>query len=302
MWKMRFPSGQIATLKGMGCMAAGALLLATQDAITKWLIVDFHAGEIMFYRGLWAFPVLGVLIFVNGGVSTLRLYNAQAVWWRGLVACLTSIFVALSFVKLPLAEAAALIFMSPIFLTAFAPLLLKEHVGFYRWLAVVLGLIGALFMIQPGTPAFNSWVVIPLIAAMCSGYRDVLTRRMGTHDSATTVMFYTSVVAVAGGALTLPFGTHWPSLHHWVLFAIGGTFVSLAHLLIVISLQLAAGAVVSPLKYLSLIWAAIIGYFVWGDIPGKFKILGAVMVIVAGLLILYRETRNKVENNNKPQC
>ena len=100
-------------------------------------------------------------------------------------------------------------------------------------------------------------------------------------------------MALAGGALTLPFGTHWPSLHHWVLFAIGGTFNSLAHLLIVISLHLAAGAIVSPLKYLSLVWAAIIGYVIWGDIPGVLKVIGAIFVIVGGLIILYRETRQQ---------
>ena len=122
---------------------------------------------------------------------------------------------------------------------------------------------------------------------------------MGTRDSATTVMFYTSVVALAGGAVFIPFGTHWPAFEHWVLFAIGGTFVSLAHLLIVVSLQLAAGPVVSPLKYLSLVWSATIGYLVWDDVPGVFKIFGAAMVIAAGLLILYRETRQNVGNNNK---
>ncbi len=291
---MKFTSGHVATLRGMACMAAGVLLLATQDAITKWLTVDFHAGEIMLYRGIWAFPVLVVLVYRNGGFSSLRLYNPQAVWWRGIIAFLTTLFVTLSYVKLPLAEAAALIFMSPIFLTALAPILLKEHIGFYRWLAVFIGFIGAVLMIQPGTKAFNSWVFFPLIAAMCSAYRDIITRKMGTQDSATTVMFYTSVVVLVGGAASLPFGIRWPSLEHWLLFAVGGTFNSLAHLLIVVSLQLAAGAIVSPLKYLSLVWAAIIGYVIWGDIPGMLKVIGAVFVIAGGLIILYRETKQQI--------
>ena len=276
-------------------MASGAMLLASQDAITKWLIVDFNAGEIMFYRGLWAFPVLGVMIYLNGGLSILRLQNARGVWWRGVIAFVTTVLVTISFISLPLAEAAALIFMSPIFLTAFAPLLLNEHVGLFRWAAVILGFLGALVMIQPGTASFNAWVVFPLAAAMCSAYRDVLTRLLGARDSATTVMFYTSVVVLIGGAVTMPFSTQWPTFEQWVLFAIGGTFVSLAHWLIVVSLHLAAGAVVSPLKYLSLVWSAMVGYWVWDDVPSTLKIIGAVMVVGAGLLILYRETRRKTE-------
>lgn len=274
-------------------MTAGALLLATNDAITKWLIVDFHAGEIMFYRGLWAFPALGALVYFTGGFKTLRLNRPKAVWTRGLVAFVVSVLVTLSFVNLPLAEAAALIFMSPIFLTALAPLLLKEQVGFWRWTAVLLGFGGAMIMIQPGTESFNAWVFFPLAAAACSAGRDVMTRRMGTHDTATAVMFYTSVVALIGGAMTLPFGTELPTPTQWGWFALAGTFVSLAHLLIVKSLQLAAGAVVSPLKYLSLVWSAVVGYLVWGDVPGTMKVFGAAMVVGAGLLIVFRETRRR---------
>ncbi|MBT6094753.1 MAG: DMT family transporter [Rhodospirillaceae bacterium] len=281
------------TLLGMLCMASGAMLLATNDAITKWLIVEFHVGEIMFFRGLWAFPVLGVLVYFNGGVSTLRLNRPKAVWGRAVVALLVSVLVTFSFINLPLAEAAALIFMSPIFLTAFAPLLLREHVGIWRWAAVLLGFVGVLMMIQPGTETFNAWVFFPLAAAACSATRDIITRKMGTHDSATAVMVYTSIVALIGGAVTLPFGAHWPTLTQWGWFALAGTFVSLAHLLIVKALQLAAGAVVSPLKYLSLVWSAVIGYLVWGDMPGALKVAGAALVVVAGLLILYRETRRR---------
>ncbi len=295
---MKNPDSRSATLLGMLCMTSGAMLLATNDAITKWLITEFHVGEIMAFRGIWAFPVLGVLVYFNGGVKTLRLNRPKAVWGRAVVAFGVSVLVTVSFINLPLAEAAALIFMSPIFLTAFAPLMLGEHVGIWRWTAVLLGFVGVLMMIQPGAEGFNAWVFFPLAAAACSATRDIITRKMGTHDSATAVMVYTSIVALIGGAATLPFspllgGFHWPTLTQWGWFALAGTFVSLAHLLIVKALQLAAGAVVSPLKYLSLVWSAIIGYLVWGDVPDALKVAGAALVVVAGLLILYRETRRR---------
>ncbi len=279
------------TYKGMACMVVGILLLATADAVTKLLIVDFHAGEIIFYRGFFAFLPLLPLIVWHGGVGSLRLQQPKGVWWRGVIALVTSVFVALSFINLPLAEAAALIFTSPIFLTALSPWLLGEKVGWQRWSAVLFGFGGVVVMIQPGSVVFTIWAFVPLIAALCSASRDILTRRLGVIDSATTVMFYTSVVALIGGAVTMPWSGPAPNLEQWALIGLSGIFVTLAHLLIVMALQFAEGPTVAPLKYVSLVWSAILGYLIWGDVPGLWKVVGALMVVAAGLFILYRETR-----------
>ena len=281
------------TYKGMACMVIGVLLLASADAVTKLLIVDFHAGEIIFYRGVFAFLPLVPLIVWNGGVRSLRLQQPRGVWWRGVIALVTSVFVALSFINLPLAEASALIFTSPIFLTALSPWLLGEKVGWQRWSAVLFGFAGVVVMIEPGSSAFTIWAFVPLIAALCSASRDIVTRRLGIVDSATTVMFYTSIVALIGGAISMPWSGPAPNAEQWALFVLSGIFVSLAHLLIVMALQLAEGPTVAPLKYVSLVWSAILGYLIWGDVPGTWKVLGAMMVVAAGLFIIYRETQSQ---------
>ena len=281
------------TYKGMACMVVGVLMLASADAVTKLLIVDFHAGEIIFYRGVFAFLPLVPLIGWNGGVRSLRLQQPRGVWWRGVIALVTSVFVALSFINLPLAEASALIFTSPIFLTALSPWLLGEKVGWQRWSAVLFGFAGVVVMIEPGSSAFTIWAFVPLIAALCSASRDIVTRRLGIVDSATTVMFYTSIVALIGGAISMPWSGPAPNAEQWALFVLSGIFVSLAHLLIVMALQLAEGPTVAPLKYVSLVWSAILGYLIWGDVPGTWKVLGAMMVVAAGLFIIYRETQSQ---------
>ncbi len=104
-------------------------------------------------------------------------------------------------------------------------------------------------------------------------------------------MFYSSLVACLAGAATLPFGTHWPALTQWGLFIASGTILSMAHLLIIKAFQLAHGAAVAPLKYLSLVWASLVGFMVWGDVPGAIKLMGAALVVSAGLFISYHETR-----------
>ena len=281
------------TYKGMACMVVGVLMLASADAVTKLLIVDFHAGEIIFYRGVFAFLPLAPLIVWNGGIRSLRLQQPKGVWWRGVIALFTSVFVALSFINLPLAEASALIFTSPIFLTALSPWLLGEKVGWQRWSAVLFGFAGVVVMIEPGSSAFTIWAFVPLIAALCSASRDIVTRRLGIVDSATTVMFYTSIVALIGGAISMPWSGPAPNAEQWALFVLSGIFVSLAHLLIVMALQLAEGPTVAPLKYVSLVWSAILGYLIWGDVPGTWKVLGAMMVVAAGLFIIYRETQSQ---------
>ena len=288
-----------ATYKGMACMVAGVSLLATGDAITKWLVTDFHVGEIIFYRSFFAFLPLIPLIIFNGGFSSLKLQQPTGIWSRGILALVTSVFVALSFINLPLAEASALIFTSPIFLTALSPWLLSEKVGWFRWSAVILGFVGVVVMIQPGTANFTIWAFIPLTAALCSASRDVLTRRLGIVDSATTVMFYTTVVALIGGTLSMPWSGELPTPVQWGLLATSGIFVTLAHLLIVMALQLTEGPTVAPLKYVSLVWSTIIGYLVWGDIPGAWNIIGALMVVTAGLFIMFRETQARDDNEGR---
>ncbi|MEK9725226.1 MAG: DMT family transporter [Rhodospirillaceae bacterium] len=278
------------TLKGMACMVAGVILLASQDAITKWLVVDFEVWEIVFYRGIFAFLPLIPLIAMTGGTQQLRLKQPQGVWWRGVVALATTVLVAVAFIDLPLAVASALIFTSPIFLTALSPWLLRERVGWQRWTAVGVGFAGVLVMIQPGTAGYTAWVFFPLAAAFCSASRDILTRRLGVVDSAIAVIFYTNVVALAASALTIPFFGDLPTPTQWGWFVLGGVFATFAHLLIIFALRFAEGSAVSPLKYVSLVWSAILGYVVWGDVPPLHKLLGAALVVGAGLFILYRET------------
>lgn len=290
---MTSPKSDTATEKGMLCMVAGTFLMTTQDGITKWLTADFHAGEILFYRGLWMFPVLGILIHLNGGVRTLRLNQPVGVLLRGVAALVASGAVTIALIRLPLAETTALIFVAPLLLTASSPFLLGESVGWQRWAAVIVGFMGVLVMIRPGADGFDGWVVFALLAALGAASRDILTRRLGSRDSATTVIFYTSVVALLAGAVTLPFGTHWPDLEQWGLLMAGGILVTFAHLLVVKALQLAAGAAVAPLKYLSLVWSALISFLVWGYIPGPMKLAGAALVVSAGLFILYRESKVK---------
>ena len=284
--------------RGILCMALSTVVLTVQDAITKWLVVSHHAGELMFYRGFLAVPVVVLFHLALGHrVSRLRSGKPKLTAYRSVIAVICSFFVTLSFVFLPLADALAIIFISPMIITAFSAVMLGEPVGWRRWGAVIVGFWGVLLITEPGTAPLTWVVAIPLAAAASAAFRDVASRQLRGIDPPTTTLFWNMLASGIGGAATLPFfGVTWPSPESWILFVLSAIMIVFAMWLIVLAFQLASGSAVAPYRYLSLVWAGLIGYAVWGDIPSETKFLGAGIVAASGLYILWRETRlNRLE-------
>ncbi|MDD9906170.1 MAG: DMT family transporter [Rhodospirillaceae bacterium] len=281
--------------KGALCMITGGMLMTTQDGITKWLTTEFHSGEIMFFRGLFTFvPILVIVALRSGGLEQLASRNIKGTAMRAVFGAGTSIFVVTSLAFLPLADALAIIFTYPIILTALSMPMLGESVGWRRWLAVCVGFAGLLLMVKPGAGGIPYYYAFPLLTALLAALRDVATRRLRSDDSAISILFYSMVAGLIVGAASLPtFGAHWPSPAQWGLFAIAGILSALSHLLTIQALLWAPGGTTAPFRYLTLVWAALIGYAVWGDVPDAWKLSGAALVVGAGLFILHRELRRR---------
>ncbi|MCA8929162.1 MAG: DMT family transporter [Alphaproteobacteria bacterium] len=279
--------------RGILCIALSTVVLTSQDAITKWLLQSHHAGEVMFIRGLMAVPVVVVMHLLLGhSLPRLRSRKPGFTAYRSVIAVVCSFFVTLSFVFLPLADALAIVFVSPLIITALSAVMLREPVGWRRWLAVMAGFGGVLLITEPGQAPLTWVIVLPLMAALTAAFRDIASRQLAGVDPPTTTLFWNMIANAIGGALTLPFfGFTWPAPDHWLLFGLSAVMVVIAMWLIVAAFQLASGAAIAPYRYLSLVWAGLIGYAVWGDIPSETKLLGAAIVAVSGLFILWRETR-----------
>jgi len=276
-------------------MIAAGLLMTIQDAISKSLTTDFHPGEIMFFRGLFTFvPIIMIIAMRSGGIEQLVSRNLKGTLVRAILGGATSIFVVISFIYLPLADALAIIFVSPIILTALSSPLLGEQVGWRRWLAVFVGFTGLLMMVRPSGEGIPFFYFFPLFTALLSALRDVATRRLRNDDSAVSILFYSMLAGVLIGAITMPvFGAQWPSSVQWGLLACAGILNSLSHLFAIQALLLAPGGTMAPFRYLSLVWAVVIGYAVWGDVPDALKLTGGMLVVGAGLFILHRELRSR---------
>ncbi len=289
----RPPVSQVSA-PGLGIlmMVVATLLLTVQDAIAKWMTSDFHVGEILFYRGLWAYLPIALFAWREGGLSVLRARRPGTNALRAAMNLGAGLLVISAYALMPLAEVLAITFASPLIVTALAAPMLGEPVGWRRWAAVLVGFGGVLVMVRPAGAGFDPVILLPLGVAVMIALRDLLTRRLGAFDSSTTILFYTVTVSVIGGAAVMAvLGTRMPQPFEWLLFAVSGIINGGAHYLAISAFRFAEAATLAPLRYLSLVFATAIGFVVWGDVPGPWVVVGAAVVVASGLYIIHREAR-----------
>jgi len=271
------------------CMLLGTVALTANDALLKWMSIGYSVGQIMFCRGIFIALPLAALIWRAGGLACLRPINPTLHFIRaGLVVCSTFLFVSgLRF--LPLTDAVAIAFAGPLFVTALAPRLLGEYVGWRRWLAVAAGFVGILVIIRPGGTAVQWAALLPLGASLCGAFRDILTRKMSAHESTVAILFYTSLGVTLAGLMTAPFAWAPVSWNNWGLFLLSGLFIGPGHYLMIETYRYGEAALVAPFKYSGVIWAALLGFLIWGDVPDAGTVTGVSVVIFSSLYIMHRE-------------
>jgi len=282
--------GSSAPYRGIACMVAGGALLTANDAILKWLTGGYPVGQIMFLRGLFVFVMVAYLVWRAGGLVSLRVVRFRGHLVRaGLVVGGTFMFVT-GLSLLPLADAIAISFAGPLFVTALAPVMLGEHVGWRRWAAVLVGFVGVLVMIRPTGEAVQWAALLPLAASLTGALRDILTRGMSGRESSVAILFVSTSAVCLGGLATAPFGWSPVTMPDIGLFALAGLVLGGAHFLLIETFRFAEAALVAPFKYSNMIWAVALGFFIWGDLPDRWTIGGAAFVICSGLYILHRES------------
>ena len=264
------------------------------DLIVKWS-EDYPLGQILFFRGFF-----GVVIYFfimpreriknfyytkRAGLHLLRCLS-------GLIA-LIAIFIALR--KLPLATVVSISFAAPIFTTIFSIFLLNEKVGFYRWLAVSIGFIGIIIITEPGFDDLNIYYLFPIIFCLGLSYVAITIRQLSTTEPVWLIALNFSIVITLASLFTIPFGWVMPNVKDLALLCMIGFFGGFANLWLSQSFKLSEVSLVSPLKYLALIFGIFFGYLIWDEIPTIRTLLGALLVIASSLIILRREIYHKKE-------
>ncbi len=276
---------------GIAMMLSGIAGFAVMDAIIKWLTADYSVIQIAALRSWFGLPLLMLFALRGGGVAQLKTGRPLVHVGRfGLVLGLTlTFFYALSQMKL--VDAIAISFAAPIFITALSVPLLKESVGRHRWLAVGAGFVGVVVMLRPGFGVFQPAALVVLLSVVFYALLMITTRAYSNRENSATLMVYPQLGMTLTGLVAAPFFWISPSMGDLALFAVAGVFGSVGVMCITHAFRFAPAAAVAPFEYSALIWATLIGFVVWGDLPDAITLAGAAIIVASGLYIFYRETR-----------
>jgi len=273
---------------GFFYMFISVCAFSLMDVIVKWSD-DYPVGQVLFFRGfcgiipiLFLIPKDRYLDFYKTTRPMLHFKRCLA----GLIA-LVSIFVALR--NLPLATVVSISFAAPIFITIFSIFLLKEKVGMYRWLAVLVGFVGIIFITEPGFSSLNLYYIYPIIFCLGLSYVAIAIRKLSSTEPAWLISFFFSFSIMLISFLSFYQGWILPNLLDLFLLSMIGILGGLANLWLSQSYRYSEVSLVSPLKYLALVFAIVFGYFIWNEIPNSKTLLGALLVIFSSIIIFRRE-------------
>jgi drug/metabolite transporter (DMT)-like permease len=298
----------VQTVRAILWAIAGMVVFSLQDVIIKWMSGDYPLHEVVFLRTCFGLGLTLIIAHFEGGLKILKTRRLSLHLLRGLfiVICNATYFTALA--TMALAEAMAIFFVAPLFITALSVPFLGEHVGWRRWLAVAGGLCGVLLIVQPSSSAFQWIAVLPLFSALGYAATQLLTRRLGATDAASTMSFYIQLtllgfsllmgLSIGDGKLSgsgnpnLEFLVRawiWPELQDMGFFALSGCMVAVGGFAVSQAYRTAAATTVAPFEYLALPFAMLWGFLIWGDFPNTLAFAGIALIILAGLVVILRE-------------
>ena len=258
------------------------------DVLVKWSDA-YPVGQVLFFRGFCGIIPILFLIPRNRFLDFYKTTRPILHFKRclsGLIA-LVAIFIALR--NLPLATVVSITFAAPIFTTIFSIFLLKEKVGLYSWLAVLVGFVGIIVITEPGFSSLNFYYIYPIIFCLGLSYVAIAIRKLSTTEPVWLISFFFSFSIAILGLLSIFQGWVMPNLLDLFLLSMVGILGGLANLWLSQSYKYSEVSLVTPLKYLALVFAIIFGYFIWNEVPTLKTLMGALLVIVSSFIIFRRE-------------
>jgi drug/metabolite transporter (DMT)-like permease len=298
--------------KAIGFKLISALLFAAMSALVRQLGDVAPVGQMMFFRSAFAILPVVVIYALRGELSSaVRTSRPLGQLGRGLLSVggMFTNFSALT--RLPLADATAISFASPLITVALAAVILKERVRIYRWSAVLVGFAGVIVMLIPhfdvghyavagaATAAATVGSLFAMTSAFCNAGTVIQTRRLTQSETTSSIVFYFSLVCAIAGALTLPFAWYSPTGPELTKLIALGVLGGVAHIFLTESYRHATASVVAPFDYSAMLWALLLGYWVFGELPSALVYVGATIVAGAGLFVIWRERQLGLERESE---
>ena len=302
----------MSPLRGIALKVASVVVFVAMATCIKFARETIPPGETAFFRSFFAIPVILVWLWRTGDLASgLRARNPLSHVWRGLIgtAAMTLGFAGLGL--LPFPEVTAIGYAAPLLTVIFAAMFLGERVRSFRIAAVVIGLVGVLIVLSPRLGAFTDGSVEPeetlgamvvLMSAVFGAMASTFVRRLVQTESTSAIVFWFSVTASILSLITVPFGWAMPSPLTALLLVLSGIFGGLGQIFLTASYRHADAGVIAPFEYTSMIFTVVIGWFIFSEQPSSTTLYGAVLVIAAGILIIWRERALGLERNKQRQA
>lgn len=282
-----------ANLRGILAVLAAMALFILSDSVVKLAGEMMPATQIMALRGVMAVVLMGGVAVATVGFERWHLVLQPRVLIRATIEAAVAVLFLLSLPSLPLADMTAIQQATPLVLTVLSAIVLKESVGWRRWVAVAIGFIGVVLVIQPTGQGINAFAILALACAALVAVRDLVTRGLDPGIPTALVTFATTASVCVAGFLGMPLET-WtaPSPYGLGLLAGSAVLVSGANVFVIRAFRESEVSVVAPFRYSGVVWAIVLGFLIWGHVPNVLAIAGTLVLVASGLYIMHRETRH----------
>lgn len=279
-----------ANRRGIVAMSAAMSVFIVNDTLIKLASETMPASQVIGVRGLMASLWIGIVVIATGHAGGLGWMRDPRVLTRCALDIVGTVGYLLALFALPLATATAINMATPLFITAMAVWWLREAVGWRRWSAVAVGFAGVLLIVRPGADGLNHWAVLCFLATGVHAFRDIYTRRIPPAAPSIVVTFANALaVGLFGCAMCVAETWRPMGLREWSLLAVASVFLAIGYHLVVLAMRRGEASVVGAFRYSGLVWAVILGWMVWGQVPDAAIWAGIALLIGAGLYILHRE-------------
>lgn len=288
--------GRDRPLRGIALILAALAFFSCSDAASKLMTASLPAIEVAWLRYCIFMLLMVGTATATGQVRNLRSKRPVLQALRALGVLGSSFFFITGLSFLPMAEATAIAFISPMIVTALSIPLLGEVIGWRRWSAVVVGLVGVVIVIRPGAGAFDAAAIFPVLSAFSWAVALVVTRMMRGSDGPLVALAYAAVVGWLVTSVLVPFTWVTPGWHEIGLGLITGVASTIAQWLVVLAFQQARASVLAPFSYSQLVWSGLLGFFIFGNMPDGWTLVGAGVIIASGLYTAHRERAVRVSS------
>jgi drug/metabolite transporter (DMT)-like permease len=280
--------------RGIALVLLATVFLGTSDVTSKYLSATLPSIEIAWIRFLVFLLIMAPAVLPGTRFYALPTRRAGLLVVRSTALLASAVFFISGLRFIPIAEASATSFVSPLFVTALSIFLLKESVGLRRWLATAVGLIGVLIVLRPGSSAFHPAALFSVVSAFAWAVTLVLTRMM-SGERTPTMMAYAAIVGFAIMSALVPFVWVTPSWHDIFFGIVVGLASTIGQWIVVLAFRYANASVLAPFSYTQLLWVTFLGVLVFGEVPDVWTVSGAAIIVASGLYTAHRERLRRSE-------